>query len=117
MIGKSETASAVQMMSGVVRKTLVVGDRMLLAQFSFEAGAVVPVHQHPHEQVGYVISGRQRLTVGDEVHFIEGGDSYFIPGGVPHATEAITDSVAVDTFCPPREDYIPADREGPGAGL
>ena len=108
MLTRGKTAPVVEMLSGVARKTLAVGERMLMAEFSLEGGSVVPIHQHPHEQLGYVISGIQRLTVGEKVFLVEAGDSYYIPGGTPHGSEAITDSVALDAFSPPREDYIPA---------
>lgn len=105
MIGKGQTARAVEMLPGVVRRTLVSGERMLVAEFSLREGSRVPVHQHPYEQVGYVVSGRLRFTIGDEVYVVEAGDGYRIAGGVPHGVEAITGSVAVDIFSPPREDY------------
>ncbi len=105
MIIKGKDMRAVEAVPGVVRKTMAVGERVLMVQFSIRAGSVVPLHSHPHEQVGCVISGSQRLTVGDETHLIEAGDSYYIPPGVLHGSEAITDSVAVDVFSPPRDDY------------
>jgi quercetin dioxygenase-like cupin family protein len=105
VITRGKGLPAVEMAAGVVRETLGECDRMLMARFSLKSGSRVPLHQHPHEQVGYAVSGRLRLTIDKESHVIEAGDSYFIPAGVPHAAEAITDCIAVDVFSPPREDY------------
>lgn len=112
MIIRSKTVPVVEMLPGVVRKTLAVGERMLMAEFFLKAGSVVPLHQHPHEQVGYVISGSQRLTIGEKTYLIEAGDAYNIPAGTPHGSEAITDSLAMDAFSPPREDYLPKKANG-----
>ena len=47
-----------------------------------------------------------RLTVADEAHDLQAGDSYYIPGDVAHAATVSEDSLVVDVFCPPREDYL-----------
>lgn len=82
-----------------------VGKRMMVTLMQFKQGQCPPLHAHPHEQVGYLISGRFRLRVGEEVHLVEPGDSYLIPGGVPHAYEVLADAEAVEVFSPPREEY------------
>ncbi|GAG16348.1 unnamed protein product, partial [marine sediment metagenome] len=53
-----DSASPVEMFPGVVRRTLTDGDRLMLIEVTVEEGAVVPLHTHPHEQTGYLISGR-----------------------------------------------------------
>jgi quercetin dioxygenase-like cupin family protein len=95
----------VEMMSGVQRRTLATGERMMIAHMTLGKGAAAPLHSHPHEQVGYVIEGRIRMTIGGEVHEFEPGDSYFIPGDLEHDAVAITDCVVLDIFSPPREEY------------
>jgi len=87
-------------------KTLVHGDKTLMAEFCLEAGAMLPLHDHPHEQTGYLVSGRMDLVVGDETWQLEPGDSWSIPGGVPHRAVAHLDSVAIEVFSPVREDYL-----------
>ena len=103
---KGDRAAPMEMAPGVLRRTLGHGEEMLLAEFTIAAGSEVPTHSHPHAQVGYVVSGRMRLTVGDEAHDLQAGDSYYIPGDVPHAATVPEDSLVVDVFCPPREDYL-----------
>ena len=56
---------------------------------------------------GYLVSGRLRLTIGDDTHDVAPGDSWSIPGGVPTGAEMIVDAVAVEVFSPVREDYLP----------
>lgn len=94
------------MVPGVVRRTLGHGEEMLLTEFTIAEGSEVPTHSHPQAQVGYVVRGRMRLTIGDETHECTAGDSYYIPGDVPHGATVPQDSLVVDVFCPPREDYL-----------
>ena len=94
-------------LKGVMRKTLVHGANTLLTEFRIEAGAVIPVHQHPHEQTGYLVSGKLKFTVGDESILAEPGDSWCLAGDLPHGAEALEDSVVIEVFSPVREDYLP----------
>ena len=69
-------------------------------------GSQVPMHDHPHEQMGVVLEGEFVMVIGGESRTIRTGDKYVIPGGVQHGvTEVMTRSVALDIFSPPREDY------------
>jgi len=78
---------------------------MMLVEVHMDAGAVVPMHTHPHEQTGYLASGRCRLQIADEARDLSPGDCWMIPGGIPHEATAIAASVFVDVFSPPREEY------------
>lgn len=79
--------------------------RITTGEIDLVAGAVVPVHQHPHDQLSYVISGRLEFTVGAETHLLEPGSCTIIPGGTPHGCRALTVCRVLDTFTPIREDY------------
>ena len=92
---------------GLLRRTLVWGDRMMFVEFTVPKGSGVPLHHHPHEQVGYVVSGRIEFTIGEQVRVLGAGDAYLMPSEVPHWTTALEDSVVVDVFAPVREDYVP----------
>jgi quercetin dioxygenase-like cupin family protein len=107
IFGLNAATPAVEPIPGVLRRTLVWGERMLFAEFNVPKGAGVPRHNHPHEQVGYVVSGRLELTIGDDVRVIGPGDAYLMPSNVPHHTHALEDTVVVDVFSPVREDYLP----------
>lgn len=92
---------------GIRRKTLSYGAATLMSEFRLRAGYPLPVHEHPQEQTGYLVSGRLRLTIGGETREVRPGDSWSIPGGVPHGAETLEDAVAVEVFSPVREDYLP----------
>jgi quercetin dioxygenase-like cupin family protein len=103
---KSSDKGYIPVSPGIFRKTLVSGARTLLTEFRLKKGAELPVHSHPHEQTGYLVSGRMILTIGDEVNEMREGDSWVIPGNVTHRAEILADSLAVEIFSPVREDYL-----------
>ena len=95
----------VEMFRGVVRRTLGIGERMTLVEVTMDEGAVVPSHTHPHEQTGYLASGRLLFELGDERREVAAGDVWMIPGGLPHRVTALEACVLVDVFSPPRTEY------------
>lgn len=106
MFRTSRRTRPVEMLPGVTRRTLTHGERMLLVEFEVRAGSVFPEHEHPYEQTGYLCSGKGRLWIGAEVFDMEPGSSWSIPAGVPHRAEFTENSVAIDVFSPPRQDYL-----------
>ena len=96
---------AIEAVPGVERRVLACGQDVMVVQFTIQAGAEVPAHTHPHEQVGHIVSGRMHFRIGDEVREIGPGDGYSVPGGVVHGAVGITEVVAVDSFHPVRDDY------------
>ena len=102
-------ATPVEMVPGVIRRTLVFGERTSLHEIQIASGAEVPLHTHPHEQTGYVASGRVVFEVGGERRELGPGDGYSVPGNVPHGVVALEDSVCVDIFSPVRTEYLEAD--------
>ncbi len=90
---------------GVQRRVLSCGKQVMVVQFRIAAGAEVPAHTHPHEQVGHVVAGRMQFRIGDEVRDLGPGEGYSVPGGVVHGAMGVTDVIAVDSFNPVREDY------------
>lgn len=90
-----------------VEALIAPGERMMLSCVTFQPGAVVEAHSHPHEQVGMVLEGSARFIVGDEERILTAGDMYRIPGGVTHRVVALESGVkALDIFHPIREDYL-----------
>lgn len=96
-----------QPLDGIAQKTLVYGDNTLMVEFRLKRGANLPLHAHPHEQTGYLVSGHIKLTIGDNTHDVLPGDSWCIQGNAPHGAESLEDSVAIEVFAPVREDYRP----------
>jgi quercetin dioxygenase-like cupin family protein len=105
MLVHRSSATPVEMMPGVVRRTLTESERMMLIEVTLGQGAVVPLHTHPHEQIGYLASGRVLFELGDERRELAAGDSWLVPPEVPHQVTALEPSVAIDVFFPPREEY------------
>jgi quercetin dioxygenase-like cupin family protein len=107
MFYKKNNSKYKQALEGIQFKTLVYGEKTLLSEFRLEKGNILPMHEHPHEQTGYLVSGRIILIVGDQRCEAESGDSWSIPGNVQHGAEVIENSVAVEVFSPVREEYLP----------
>ena len=107
MFQRKSDAGYRPVLEGIELKTLAHGERTLLAEFRLAAGAVLPRHRHPHEQTGYLVTGRLRLTVGEETFEVAPGDAWAIAPDVEHGGEALGDAVAVEVFSPVREDYLP----------
>ncbi|SCG84897.1 cupin domain-containing protein [Methanobacterium congolense] len=91
---------------GIKRKTLVYGSKTMLTEFLLDGGNTLPMHRHPEEQTGYLVSGNIILTIDGENYDMKPGDSWSINGNVDHGAEIKEDSVAVEVFSPVREDYI-----------
>ena len=94
-------------LAGIRQKTLVYGERTLMTRFYLDKGSALPIHSHPYEQTGYLISGRLRLTIGSEQYDAHPGDAWNIAAGLDHGAEILEDSVALEVFSPVREDYLP----------
>jgi quercetin dioxygenase-like cupin family protein len=100
-----QDVNRVEMLKGVHRRTMATTDEAMLCEFFLERDAVVPLHNHMNDQVGYVVSGELEMTIGGQTRVCTAGESYAIPGGIMHSARAITDVVAIDVFSPPRDDY------------
>jgi quercetin dioxygenase-like cupin family protein len=98
---------------GIKQKTLVYGQNTLMAELKMSEGTRIPTHQHPQEQTGYLVSGRTRLTIDDQTHNCNPGDSWCIPGNAKHSTYAVANSVVIEIFSPIREDLHPDTEYAP----
>ena len=103
--GFNAEAKVSEPMPGVMRRSLVWGDNMHLVEFHVPKGSGVPVHNHMHDQVGYVVSGRLEFSIGDAMRELGPGDAYLVPSNVVHSSRALEDVVVIDVFSPVREDY------------
>ena len=106
MFRANAEATAVEMFPGVVRRTLTSGDRSTLVEITLAHDSVVPDHNHPHEQAGYVVSGRVLFVIDGEQRELHAGDSYLVPGGAMHRVTALELAVCIDIFSPVREEYL-----------
>ncbi len=94
------------------------GESMMLSYLEMEAGAEIPLHHHPHEQGGTLLTGRLQFQLGDETRIVEAGSMFLIPPNVPHRVVAFDGPATVlDVFSPIREDYAElANRYIPAVG-
>ena len=95
----------VEMFPGVVRRTLVSGDRQTLVRIDLALHSEVPEHAHPREQAGTVVMGRILLRIGQDEHELDEGASYLIPGDAPHFVRALAPTTLVEVFAPVREEF------------
>ena len=94
-----------------VHARIVHGDRITLGVIELDANSVVPEHNHEHEQLGILLSGSLEFRVGDESRKLAPGETWSIPGNVPHEVRVGPDgAVVLDVFAPTRDDW----RDAPG---
>jgi quercetin dioxygenase-like cupin family protein len=87
-------------------RKMMHGQNVTVARIRLRRGAVVPMHSHPNEQISMVESGALRFAISGEERVLRAGEAVVIPSDAPHMVEALEDSLAVDLFSPPREDWI-----------
>jgi quercetin dioxygenase-like cupin family protein len=90
---------------GLTRR-YVTGDQTTLGVFNFEKGAIVPEHQHPNEQVTYILSGHVEVTVAGRPYQVRAGQVIIIPANTPHRFEALEETIDIDFFTPARADWL-----------
>jgi quercetin dioxygenase-like cupin family protein len=98
-----------EQVSDVLDRRLITGDRMMLTHVYLKKGAIVPRHSHENEQITYILEGGLRFWIGpDESEVIDvlAGEVLHIPSQVQHKAEALADTVDVDVFSPPRQDWL-----------
>ena len=91
---------------GVDFELLSHGPESMITKMLYKKGDNPPLHKHPNEQSGYVISGRYRIVFGNNDQLIGPGDTYSIPRNVDHCLEIMEPGEVIDFFSPPRTDYL-----------
>ena len=90
-------------------RRLISTERMMLAQVFLDKGCIVPQHSHENEQLTYILSGTLRFFLGEdesEIVDVGAGEVLHLPSWLPHRAEALEDTLDVDIFCPPRQDWL-----------
>lgn len=93
----------------VISRRIITGDRMMIAHVYLDKGAVVPQHSHHNEQITYILEGALHFWIGEdgsEETVVRAGEVLHIPANVPHRAQALEDTLDVDVFSPPREDWL-----------
>jgi quercetin dioxygenase-like cupin family protein len=96
-------------LSPLLERRLIWGERVMVSHVYLEKGCIVPTHSHDNEQLTYILDGTLRFWIGEdgaETVDVAAGEVLHLPSGVPHKAEALEDTLDVDIFSPPRQDWI-----------
>ncbi|TAN24323.1 MAG: cupin domain-containing protein [Acidobacteria bacterium] len=93
----------------LIQRHFVVGDQIMLARILLKKGAEVPRHSHANEQVTWILEGALQFSIDGRELVVRAGEVLCIPPHLPHAAVALEDTVDVDVFTPPRQDWITKD--------
>jgi quercetin dioxygenase-like cupin family protein len=97
-----------------LERSLISGERLMIAHVYLDRGCVVPKHSHENEQLAYILEGKLRFFLGEdgnEVVDVAAGEVLHLPSHLPHAAEALEDTLDVDVFSPPRADWLDGSDE------
>jgi unsaturated pyranuronate lyase len=97
---------ALEMPEGILRKQVTLGGVMLVWYQLPQGLDTDPTHNHPHEQISYIVSGEVEATIDGKAQVCGPGGGYLVPSGVSHHIKVLADCVCIDAFSPPREDYL-----------
>jgi quercetin dioxygenase-like cupin family protein len=95
--------------SDMLERRLITGDRVMLAHVYLKKGCIVPKHSHENEQLTYILEGALKFWIGEdgiEEITVSAGEVLLIPSHVPHKAEALEETLDIDVFSPPRQDWI-----------
>jgi len=90
----------------LLTRKLITGNRIMISQLVLKKGCVVPAHKHENEQVTYILSGALKFEVNGNDIILRQGDVLHIPSNVVHAAIALEDTLDLDVFSPPRQDWL-----------
>jgi quercetin dioxygenase-like cupin family protein len=99
----------IEICPGIKRQTIANGSTMYQMMAQLTAGSKMPEHQHPQDQIVHILSGRMKLIVGGTPHELAPGDSFYLAANVPHGVETLEETRVLDTFSPPRDEYLAID--------
>jgi len=95
-----------EQLNPLLERQFVVGETVMVARVLLKKGSVVPRHSHHNEQVTYILEGALKFIIDDKEIVVRAGEVLCIPPHMPHEAEALEDTVDLDIFNPPREDWI-----------
>ena len=90
----------------LIDREMIVGDQIMLARVYIQKGGHVPLHQHHNEQVTYILEGALKFAIDGKEIVVNAGEVLCIPSNMPHEAWALEDTVDLDVFNPPREDWL-----------
>ena len=87
-------------------RQIITGQNLMLARVLLKKGSIVPEHSHENEQLTYIVEGALKFWIGGQEIVISAGEVLCIPSHMPHKAEAMEDTVDLDVFYPPRQDWL-----------
>ena len=93
----------------MLERRLITGERIMLAHVYLKKGCIVPQHSHDNEQITYILEGALKFWLGADAKeevTVSAGEVLHIPPNVPHKAEALEETLDVDIFSPPRQDWL-----------
>lgn len=93
-------------LNDLIGREMVVGDNLMLARVFLKKGAHVPLHHHHNEQVTYILEGALKFAIDGQEITVHAGEVLCIPSNMPHEAWAVEDTLDLDVFNPPREDWL-----------
>ena len=101
----------IEICPGITRRTVANGKTMYQMLATLAAGSRMPAQTHPQEQIVHILEGKMRLIVEDVPRELSTGDSFYLASNVPHGVEVMLPTRVLDTFSPPRNDYLAIDQK------
>jgi quercetin dioxygenase-like cupin family protein len=101
----------IEICPGITRRTVAHGKTMYQMLATLAAGSQMPAHSHPQEQIVHILEGKMRLIVEGVPHELSAGDSFYLASNVPHGVETLSATRLLDTFSPPRTEYLAMDEK------
>jgi len=99
----------VEQLSSHIGRQFIVGTNVMIARVLLKKGAIVPMHHHHNEQASYILEGALKFFIDGKEIVVRSGEVLCIPPNVPHEAHALEDTVDLDVFNPPRQDWIDRD--------
>ena len=101
----------IELCPGIKRRTQTSGETMYQMVAELDANIKMPEHRHPQEQIIHILSGRMRVIAAGQAHELATGDSFYLASNVPHSVETKEPTRVLDTFSPPRHEYLAQDKQ------
>jgi quercetin dioxygenase-like cupin family protein len=90
----------------LLQRQMVVGQEIMVARILMKKGCIIPLHSHYNEQFTYILEGALKFLIDGKEILVNAGEVLTIPPHMPHKAEALTDTVDLDVFNPPRADWL-----------
>ena len=103
---KSQDLKTEEMFSGVTRQIIGYDSNIMMVKVSFTKGSIGYKHQHPHQQISYILSGKFEVNIDGKMEILETGDAFIAPSNTDHELKCLDNGIIIDSFSPMREDFL-----------